>query len=39
LGNINGALNANINAVLARILKCNTNGPVGAVAALVAADA
>jgi hypothetical protein len=39
LGNMNGAMNANINAVLAHIRNGNTNGPVGAVAALVAADA
>jgi hypothetical protein len=36
---MNGALNANINAVLAHIRNGNTNGPVGAVAALVKADA
>lgn len=39
LGNMNGALNANINAVLAHIRNGNTNGPVGHVAALVAARA
>lgn len=39
LGNMNGALNANINAVLAHIRNGNTNGPVGHLAALaVAAD-
>ena len=39
LGNMNGALNANLNAVLAHVRNGNTNGPVGAVAGLVAADA
>ncbi len=39
LGNMNGAMNANINAVLAHIRNGNYNGPVGAVAGLAAADA
>jgi hypothetical protein len=39
LGNMNGALNANINAVLAHIRNGNTNGPVGGFAALAVADA
>lgn len=39
LGNMNGAMNANVNAVLAHIRNGNFNGPVGAVAGLVAADA
>lgn len=39
LGNMNGAMNANINAVLAHIRNGNTNGPIGAMAALVKADA
>lgn len=39
LGNMNGALNANINAVLAHIRNGNTNGPVGMVAALAVANA
>jgi hypothetical protein len=39
LGNMNGALNANINAVLAHIRNGNTNGPVGGLAALAVADA
>jgi hypothetical protein len=38
LGSMNGALNANINAVLAHIRNGNTNGPVGALAALAVAD-
>ncbi|MBT8458914.1 MAG: hypothetical protein HKP37_03145 [Boseongicola sp.] len=38
LGNMNGALNANVNAVLAHIRNGNTNGPVGHVAALVVAS-
>ncbi|WP_413717882.1 hypothetical protein [Silicimonas sp. MF1-12-2] len=37
LGNMNGALNANINAVLAHIKNGNTNGPVGAMALLAVA--
>lgn len=37
LGNMNGALNANVNAVLAHIRNGNTNGPVGLVAALAVA--
>ena len=37
LGNMNGALNANINAVLAHIRNGNTNGPVGAMAMLAVA--
>ena len=37
LGNMNGALNANVNAVLAHLRNGNTNGPVGQVAALMAA--
>ncbi len=37
LGNMNGALNANINAVLAHIRNGNTNGPVGHLAAIAAA--
>lgn len=37
LGNMNGALNANINAVLAHVKNGNTNGPVGAMAALAVA--
>jgi tetratricopeptide (TPR) repeat protein len=39
LGNMNGALNANINAVLAHIRNGNANGPVGGLAALAVADA
>lgn len=39
LGNMNGALHANVNAVLAHIRNGNTNGPVGRIAAVVAADA
>ena len=39
LGNMNGAMNANINAVLAHIRNGNTNGPVGGFAALAIADA
>lgn len=39
LGNMNGALNANINAVLAHIRNGNGNGPVGHIAALAAASA
>lgn len=39
LGNMNGALNANINAVLAHIRNGNVNGPVGGLAALAVADA
>ena len=39
LGNMNGALNANINAVLAHIRNGNTNGPVGQMAALAVASA
>lgn len=39
LGNMNGALNANINAVLAHIRNGNGNGPVGHVAVLAAATA
>ena len=38
LGNMNGALNANINAVLAHIVNGNTNGPVGHLAALAVAN-
>ena len=38
LGNMNGALNANINAVLAHIRNGNTNGPVGSMAALAVAE-
>ena len=38
LGNMNGALNANINAVLAHIRNGNTNGPVGLMAALAQAN-
>ena len=39
LGNMNGALNANINAVLAHIKNGQTaNGPVGLLAGLVVAD-
>jgi sugar phosphate isomerase/epimerase len=38
LGNMNGALNANINAVLAHIRNGNTNGPVGGLAGLAVAD-
>ena len=37
LGNMNGAMNANINAVLAHIRNGNTNGPVGHMAALAVA--
>jgi hypothetical protein len=37
LGNMNGAMNANINAVLAHIRNGNGSGPVGHVAAWVAA--
>lgn len=39
LGSMNGAMHANINAVLAHIRNGNTNGPVGALAALAVADA
>jgi hypothetical protein len=39
LGNMNGALNANMNAVLAHIRNGNTNGPVGHLAALAVANA
>ena len=39
LGNINGALNANINAVLSHMRNGNENRPVGDVAALAAASA
>jgi hypothetical protein len=39
LGNMNGALNANMNAVLAHIRNGNTSGPVGGLAALAVADA
>jgi len=39
LGNMNGALNANINAVLAHIRNGNENGPVGHIAVLAAATA
>lgn len=39
LGNMNGALNANINAVLAHIRNGNANGPVGHLALLAVADA
>ena len=38
LGNMNGALNANVNAVLAHIKNGNTNGPVGHLAALAVAN-
>ena len=38
LGNMNGALNANINAVLAHVRNGNTNGPVGHLAALAVAN-
>ena len=38
IGNMNGALNANINAVLAHIRNGNSNGPVGSLAALAVAD-
>ena len=38
LGNMNGAMNANINAVLAHIKNGNTNGPVGHLAALAVAN-
>ncbi len=37
LGNMNGAMNANMNAVLAHIRNGNTNGPVGAMALLASA--
>ncbi|MBC2836057.1 hypothetical protein [Paragemmobacter straminiformis] len=39
LGNMNGALHANVNAVLAHIRNGNTNGPVGLLAGLLVADA
>jgi hypothetical protein len=39
LGNMNGALNADMNAVFAHIRNGNQNGPVGALAALAVADA
>lgn len=39
LGKMNGALNANINAVLAHIRNGNLNGPVGLLAGLAIADA
>lgn len=39
LGNMNGALNANMNAVLAHIRNGNTSGPVGQMAALAVASA
>lgn len=38
LGSMNGAINASINAVIAHINNGNTNGPVGAMAALAMAD-
>ncbi len=38
LGNMNGAMNANINAVLAHIRNGNTNGPVGMLAGLAVAN-
>jgi len=38
LGNMNGAMNANINAVLAHIKNGNTNGPVGMLAGLAVAN-
>ena len=38
LGSMNGAMNANINAVLAHIRNGNANGPVGALAGLAVAD-
>lgn len=38
LGSMNGALHANINAVLAHIRNGNTSGPVGALAGLAMAD-
>ena len=38
LGNMNGALHANENAILAHIRNGNTNGPVGLMAAFAAAD-
>ncbi|MCB1357090.1 MAG: hypothetical protein KDK53_11540 [Maritimibacter sp.] len=38
LGSMNGAMHANINAVLAHIRNGNTNGPVGALAGLAVAD-
>lgn len=37
-GNLNGALNANENAILAHIRNGNTNGPVGLMAQLAVAD-
>ncbi len=37
LGNMNGALNANMNAILAHVRNGNTNGPVGHMAALAVA--
>jgi hypothetical protein len=39
LGNMNGALNANMNAILAHIRNGNTSGPVGQMAALAVASA
>ncbi|MXQ08263.1 hypothetical protein GQ651_10450 [Alphaproteobacteria bacterium GH1-50] len=39
LGNMNGAMNANINAVLAHIRNGNTNGPVGHMALLAVSGA
>lgn len=39
MGKMNGALNANINAVLAHIRNGNLNGPVGLLAGLAIADA
>lgn len=39
MGKMNGALHANINAVLAHIRNGNTNGPVGLLAGLAIADA
>ena len=38
LGSMNGAMHANINAVLAHIRNGNTNGPVGALAGLAVAE-
>lgn len=38
LGNMNGALHANENAILAHIRNGNTNGPVGMMAALAVAN-
>ena len=37
LGKMNGALNANVNAIIAHVKNGNTNGPIGGMAALAVA--